>query len=330
MSQLDIVNALRCHNGLTLLTLTADGLRHVLEHRLGTLTATDTPGAFPQFSGVNFSFDPTKAPGARIRNAVIVNEAGEILEMLVRDGVLVGDAAREIRIVTLNFLANGSDSSLFATPGKDRVDLIVPGQRTGVATFAEDGSEQDALAEFLAARHATPETAYNAPNTPVELDTRIQQTLFRLDTVQPLIEFGRYRTATFRGDAETLRNPMTNLVPAAEKVAGTVYISAPDDLTAASLGRFRTGDGDIAINRIDVDGTVPWRTSDDDPLPLGLRLGPEPFLTPLSSGDVDHHSAVLWTLVPCAATCRPRGRPTRPSPSSRRRPRSRSSTPPCR
>ncbi len=95
MSQLAIVNALRFNNGLSLLTLTADGLRHVLE--LGYC-----------------------------------------------------------------------------------VDLVVSGLRNGVATFAEDGSEQDALAEFLAACHATPETAYNAPHTAVGLDTRIQQTLFRV------------------------------------------------------------------------------------------------------------------------------------------------------
>lgn len=103
VSQLDIVNSLRCNNGLTLLTLTADGLRHVPDHGLRTLTATNTQGLLPQISGVNFSFDLTEAPGARIQNAMTVNETGDLLDVLVRDGVLVGGAAREIRIVTLNF-----------------------------------------------------------------------------------------------------------------------------------------------------------------------------------------------------------------------------------
>ena len=46
------------------------------------------------------------------------------------------------------------------------------------------------------------------------------------------------------------------------------------------------------------DGTVPWRTSDHDPLLLGLRLAPAPFPNAVSSGDVDQDSAVLWSLVP--------------------------------
>lgn len=255
VSQLDIVNSLRFNNALTLLTLTADGLKRILEHGVSTLTASNTPGQFPQVSGVNFSFDLTKPSGSRIQNAVIVNEAGDIVDVLVRDGALVGDAGREIRIVTLNFLANGGDGYPFGTLGKDRVDLVSLGQRSGAATFADDGTEQDALAEFLAARHATPETAYSAPNTPVELDTRIQQTVFRLDTVEPALEFGLYRNATFRGEAETLRNPMTNLVYTAEKVAGTFNSNAPDDPTGTSLARFRAGDGDITVSRIDFDGT---------------------------------------------------------------------------
>lgn len=257
VSQLDIVNSLRFNNTLTLLTLTADGLKRILEHGVSTLTATNTPGQFPQVSGVNFSFDLTKPAGSRIQDAVIVNEAGEIVDVLVRDGQLVGDAGREIRIVTLNFLANGGDGYPFgslAKPGS-RVDLLQPGVRDGVATFADTGSEQDALAEFLAARHPTADKAYNAPNTPVELDTRIQQTVFRLDTVEPVLEFGLHRNATFRGDAETLRNPMTNLVYTAEKVAGTFNSSATDDPTGASLARFRAGDGDITVSRIDFDGT---------------------------------------------------------------------------
>ncbi|MCS6921289.1 MAG: ExeM/NucH family extracellular endonuclease, partial [Elioraea sp.] len=52
------------------------------------------------------------------------------------------------------------------------------------------------------------------------------------------------------------------------------------------------------------DATVPWRTSDHDPLLLGLRLVPAPFPNAVSSGDVDQDSAVLWALVPVRGSVR--------------------------
>ncbi|WP_198669059.1 ExeM/NucH family extracellular endonuclease [Elioraea thermophila] len=52
------------------------------------------------------------------------------------------------------------------------------------------------------------------------------------------------------------------------------------------------------------DGMVPWRTSDHDPLLLGLRLAPAPFPNAVSSGDVDQDSAVLWALVPVRGAVR--------------------------
>lgn len=259
VSQLDIVNSLRFNNSLTLLTLDAAGLRTILEHGVRANTGANTPGQFPQVGGVNFSFDITKPPGARIDNAVIVDEAGNILDVLVRDGQLVGDPAREIRIVTLNFLANGGDSYPFpalAKPGS-RLDLVKPGVRDGVAIFADTGTEQDALAEYLAARHATPDAAFDQLNVGPALDTRIQQTAFRIDAVEPVLEFNLFRSSTFRGDVETLRNPMTNLVYTAEKVDGGPFdSSAADDPTGASLARFRAGDGDIAVSRIDFQGAA--------------------------------------------------------------------------
>lgn len=60
----------------------------------------------------------------------------------------------------------------------------------------------------------------------------------------------------------------------------------------------------LAINRIDFDGTVPWRTSHHDPLLLKLRLGPAPFPDPVPSSDVGHDSAVLWALVPVRGCAR--------------------------
>ncbi|HHP7231070.1 MAG TPA: choice-of-anchor I family protein [Xenococcaceae cyanobacterium] len=189
ISQLDIENSLRFNNELTLLTLTAQELLDVIEHGVAATEEGATPGQFPQVSGVNFSFDADLPPGNRIESLAVVNENSEVIDAVVEDGELIGDAERTFRIVTLNFLANGGDDYPFPQgESANRVDLVTedeenpnPENRTGEATFAPDGSEQDALAEFLAANFS--ETPFNREDTPPELDTRIQNLDFREDTI---------------------------------------------------------------------------------------------------------------------------------------------------
>lgn len=203
ISQLDIADSLRFNNALTLQTLTAEQLLAVLEHGVAATAPGATPGQFPQVSGVEFSFDPDLPAGDRIKSADIVDDAGTTLDVLARGGELVGDAARPIRVVTLNFLADGGDGYPFKTLADadpafaDRVDLkpIDPAAvRTGAATFSEDGTEQDALAEFLVARFpadddpATP--AFAAAETPATEDTRIQDLNVRSDSIAKEIVVG--------------------------------------------------------------------------------------------------------------------------------------------
>lgn len=194
ISQNDIQTSLAFNNGLTLLTLTREELVAVLEHGVGAIP--NVSGRFPQVSGVRFSYDPNQPEGSRILNAAIVDESsGAVLAELVRDGALVGDPTETFRIVTLNFLAGGGDGYPFPTgPEANRVDLfdlngdgVVDGGLSGLATFAADGTEQDALAEYLARFFP----ADNDPDTPVygaadqgrDLDERIQNLLFREDGV---------------------------------------------------------------------------------------------------------------------------------------------------
>ncbi|WP_300015073.1 ExeM/NucH family extracellular endonuclease [uncultured Roseobacter sp.] len=179
ISQNDIQTTLAFNNGLTLLTLTKAELVEVLEHGVGGLP--DVAGRFPQVSGVEFSFDPDLDAGSRIVNAEIVDEDGNQIAELVRDGAVVGDETQEFRIVTLNFLAGGGDGYPFPQgESANRVDLTTEdAARTGDATFADDGTEQDALAEYLDDLDAPfAEEDTNAPG-----DTRIQNLNFREDTV---------------------------------------------------------------------------------------------------------------------------------------------------
>ena len=93
----------------------------------------------------------------------------------------MGDSDRTFRVVTLDFLADGGDDYPF--PDRDRVDLALEEEapRTGDATAAADGTEQDALAEYLLDNFN--ETPFGEEDVPSEEDTRIQNLAFRDDTV---------------------------------------------------------------------------------------------------------------------------------------------------
>ncbi|MBE9043159.1 choice-of-anchor I family protein [Pleurocapsales cyanobacterium LEGE 10410] len=181
ISQLDIANSLRFNNGLSLLTVTANELLEIIEHGVAATAEGATPGQFPQVAGIEFSFDPSSASGDRIQSLAIKDAEDNIIDTVVEDGELVGDGGRTFRLVTLGFLADGGDDYPF--PDRDRVDLSLEedAPRTGEATFAPDGTEQDALAEYLVDTYS--ETPFSMEDVSRELDNRIQNLSLREDTV---------------------------------------------------------------------------------------------------------------------------------------------------
>jgi 2',3'-cyclic-nucleotide 2'-phosphodiesterase (5'-nucleotidase family) len=193
ISQLDIENSLRFNNGLTLVTVTAAELRQIMEHGVAGTAPGATPGQFPQVGGMTFSFDPNRTAirfdtngnvttqGERIRSLALRDQNDRIIDEVIRNGQVVGDPNRQIRLVTLNFLASGGDSYPFPQFGKNRVDLVQTGVRTGTATFADNGSEQDALAEYVANNFRN--TPYGIKDVGVSQDGRIQNLAQRSDTV---------------------------------------------------------------------------------------------------------------------------------------------------
>jgi 2',3'-cyclic-nucleotide 2'-phosphodiesterase (5'-nucleotidase family) len=182
VSTLDIENSLRFNNSLSLVTVSASKLKELLEHGIAVYP---NQGRFPQVSGLAFSFDLTKPAGSRILNLTIEDSQGRDLDVVVRGGSLVGNPARTFRMVTLNFLAGGGDSYPFPTDAAaNRVDLYSStAPLTGAATFSGDGTEQDALAEYLKSRHATPQAAYSQGDVPPAGDLRLQNLASRGDTV---------------------------------------------------------------------------------------------------------------------------------------------------
>lgn len=206
ISQFDIEGSLRFNNGLVLMTLTAQQLYDVIEHSVAQVE--NTRGQFPQVAGLKFSFDPTgtamvvddttgniTTAGTRVQNMAIVDSAGVVTDTVVENGVIQGNVNRRIRIVTLDFMAGkytgagydgpvGGDSYPWGFPLTDLVELetALAGD-DGAATFADAGSEQDALAEYLLSNHDA--TAYSLAETDIDLDTRIQNLSGRSDTVLP-------------------------------------------------------------------------------------------------------------------------------------------------
>lgn len=208
VSQLDIENSLRFNNGLSLVTVTAAQLKEILEHGVAETGAGETPGRFPQVGGLAFSFDPTLAAtedlngsgvldtgedlngngvldaGQRIRSVAVTNDAGDVTQLVVENGAIVGDPDRTFRIVTLDFLAEGGDSYPFdrfveQNPTlANKVDLTQTGVQNGSYTFADTGSEQDALAEYLG-KVGT----FNQQDTNPDQDQRIQNLSARSDAI---------------------------------------------------------------------------------------------------------------------------------------------------
>jgi 2',3'-cyclic-nucleotide 2'-phosphodiesterase (5'-nucleotidase family) len=109
VSELDIKNSLRFNNALTVLDLSAQDLLEVVEHAVSATAPGSTPGQFPQIGGMAFSFDPDNQAGQRVQTLVLQDANGNTTETIVENGTVVGDPSRVIKIVTLNFLADGGD-----------------------------------------------------------------------------------------------------------------------------------------------------------------------------------------------------------------------------
>jgi len=128
ISRLAIETSFKFANKISVVNLTAENLKAILEHGVSASCAACTPGQYPQVAGMAFSFDVTKPAGQRIWNLAILetdakgSPTGTIKDVVVQDGQLQGNPARVFRMATLDFLANGGDSYPFAALATDRVD----------------------------------------------------------------------------------------------------------------------------------------------------------------------------------------------------------------
>lgn len=210
---------LRFNNGLVRLTLTAQELKDVIEHAVSGVAPGATGGAFPQISGMKITYNPlakasvvstlssngqdsivVTTPGERVRSMIIMMPDGSEMQ-IVEKGELVVDPAKEINIVTLNFLANGGDSypftianftgrrlnyydgTGFGDPG-DFPDGVLTNDPGKSSDISSTGGEQDALAEYMMANYPI-NSPYDIAEEDEEDDTRIVKSLRILDKDAP-------------------------------------------------------------------------------------------------------------------------------------------------
>jgi 2',3'-cyclic-nucleotide 2'-phosphodiesterase (5'-nucleotidase family) len=187
VSQLDAENALRFNNRLMVFDTTAQGLINILN---SPNSLNPNSGGFMQIGGVRVAYDPTLAAGQRLRDVVLIDENDNTLATIMVDGVLSPEAPSLIRVVTLNFTANGGDGYVVKANGTNFRYLLADGTVSAPISPSLDFTatanvpanalgEIQAFEEYMRDRYATPETAYDEADTPQTLDTRIENLAVR-------------------------------------------------------------------------------------------------------------------------------------------------------
>ncbi len=201
ISQLDVENALRFDNKLMVFETTPAGLLALLNFTAGLSSGPNQQnGGYPQVGNIRFSYEYSRPTNERVRSVVLIDDNGAIVREVVENGALIPGDPTPIQVVALNFTANGGDGYpiKFLDPTASPPNQI-PNPETGNFRYLlADGTlsapidraldftaaanvpatalgEQKAFSDYLLSRHATPAAAYDIADTPVPLDTRIQQ-----------------------------------------------------------------------------------------------------------------------------------------------------------
>ena len=191
ISLLDIENALRFDNKLMAFETTPTGLLAILNYAAGLSSGPSVQnGGYPQVGNIRFSYDSTLPAGQKVRSAALVNEAGHVTARIVENGLVLPGAPATIQCVSVSFTANGGDGYPIKANADNFRYLLSDGTLSTAIDEALDFTaaanvpvnvlgEQKAFSDYLVDRHSSLATAYNVADTPVALDTRIQQLALR-------------------------------------------------------------------------------------------------------------------------------------------------------
>jgi 2',3'-cyclic-nucleotide 2'-phosphodiesterase (5'-nucleotidase family) len=204
ISTLDIENALRFDNKLMVFDTTPQGLKNILEFAAGLSSGpTVQNGGYMQIGGMRVSYNFSSGAPNRVKSISLTDLNGNVTKAIYRNGVFYPGAPAVIRMVCLNFTANGGDgypikpnadnfrylltNGTVSAPVDETLDLTAGTTFTTVGqTLSTILGEQKTFKDYLTAFHSTPAAAYNQADTPIPLDERIQiLPLKTVDTVIP-------------------------------------------------------------------------------------------------------------------------------------------------
>jgi len=191
ISQYDLQTALSFNNELTVLDLTAEQLKEITEHAVSDVTG----GRFPQLSGMSLTYDETQTArefstvtdeetgvttltqtveGERVQELTVDTDGdGTYDYTVVSGGELVDEDSMTFSVITLTYIAEGGDGYPFpcTAAGGDCSELntdlteMMTTEDPGNSSFADTGTEQDALAEYLLSEYPDADNAYSTADS---------------------------------------------------------------------------------------------------------------------------------------------------------------------
>ncbi|WP_413691771.1 5'-nucleotidase C-terminal domain-containing protein [Psychromonas sp. KJ10-2] len=208
ISQYDLQTALSFNNELTVLDLTAEQLKEIAEHAVSDVTG----GRFPQLSGMSLTYDETQTArefstvtdeetgvttltqtveGERVQELTVDTDGdGTYDYTVVSGGELADEDSMTFSVITLTYIAEGGDGYPFpcTAAGGDCSELntdlteIMTTEDPGNSSFADTGTEQDALAEYLLSEYPDADNAYSTADSIAD-ETVVDERIIRSESL---------------------------------------------------------------------------------------------------------------------------------------------------
>jgi hypothetical protein len=181
-------------------------------------------GGYPQVGNIRFSYNKALTP--KVQNVVLINDDGAPVAEIAENGVVLPKAPAVISVVSLNFTANGGDGYpiKYLDPAATPPNQIPNPNTSNFRFLLNNGTlsaeiarnldftapanvpanalgEIKAFADYMLSKHATPATGYDSADTPIALDTRIQQLPTRTTDTVLLNEIELWRAQVFGNTA---------------------------------------------------------------------------------------------------------------------------------
>jgi len=121
VTKLDVALVQKDNYFLSVVNVTAAGLKSEFENSIyGYLIGQRD--SFLQVSGVSVLYNTYQVMGSRVRNLAILDEDGDVTDVIVDNGIFIGDPSRTITVATNVFLANGHNGFTFPISSIGRLD----------------------------------------------------------------------------------------------------------------------------------------------------------------------------------------------------------------